>query len=72
MIDFVHLALGEFESSSSHTQIQRPDQTIVNRETGERRAWTSDVPDLVSVHGTLKTSDHVQEGASLVSYFPAS
>ena len=68
-IDFVHSVLGEFESSNAHLQIQRPNQTIINRDTGATRPAQSDVPDLVSLHGTLKSSNYVAEGASLVANF---
>lgn len=69
MTDYIHFVLGEFESSHSHLQIQRPNQQIVNRETGASRAVTSDVPDLVSTHGTLQGSALVSEGASLTIDF---
>lgn len=46
-------------------QIQRPNQTIINRDTGATRQVVSDVPDLVSVHGTLGTSNYVTQGATL-------
>lgn len=67
MIDYVHSVLGEYVSSHAHTQIQHAKQSIINQETGEKRPFTSDVPDLVSVHGKLKPSPYVEEGASLVS-----
>lgn len=69
MIDFVHSVLGEYATSQSHVQIQRPKQTIVNTETGAHRPTASDVPDLVSVQGTLQTSSYVAEGASLLVSF---
>lgn len=69
MIDFIHSILGEYESSNSHLQIQRPNQHVVNRETGASKAVTSDVPDLVSIHGTLQPSDIVAKEASLVANF---
>ncbi|KAK4542709.1 hypothetical protein LTR36_006281 [Oleoguttula mirabilis] len=68
-IDYVHFVLGEYASSQAHWQIQRPNQTIVNRETGAKRLIISDVPDLVSLHGTLQPSRYVAEGASLVVHF---
>ena len=68
-IDFVHSVLGEFESSHAHLQIQRPDQSVVNKDTSITRAVRSDVPDLVSVHGTLQSSSYVANGASLVANF---
>lgn len=67
MIDFIHSVLDEYDSSHSHTQIQRPSQQIVNRDTGASRAVKSDVPDLVSVHGTLQASSIVNKGASLLA-----
>lgn len=69
MTDYIHSVLGEFDSSNAHLQIQRPKQQISNRETGASRPFTSDVPDLVSVHGTLTPSDFVTEGASLLVSF---
>lgn len=67
VIDFVHSVLGEYRTCSSHSQIQRPKQMIVNRDGGESRPFISDVPDLASVHGALVGSSFVAEGASLVS-----
>ena len=69
MIDFVHAVLGEYESSSAQAQIQRPNQKIINRDTGATKSTTSDVPDLVSIHGTLRASDYVFHGASLIVNF---
>lgn len=69
MIDFIHSVLGEYETSHARLQIQRPEQQIVNRETGASRPTTSDVADLVSVHGTLQSSDFVTKGASLLVNF---
>ena len=61
--------LGEFESSNARTQIQRPNQTIINRDTGATRQVVSNVPDLVSLHGPIKTSSYVNEGATLSVIF---
>lgn len=69
MIDFIHSVLGEYEYSNAYLQVQRPGQKVVNRETGASRPVTSDVPDLVSVHGTLQPSDQVADGASLTVNF---
>ena len=69
MIDFIHSVLGEFTSSHAHLQIQRPNQIIINKETGATRRTESDVPDLVSVHGTLESSSFVADGASLIANF---
>lgn len=48
--------------------MQRPRQNLVTK-TGDRLPATSDVPDLVSVHGTLVKSSLVAKGASLVINF---
>ncbi|KAK5118569.1 hypothetical protein LTR85_008034 [Meristemomyces frigidus] len=68
-IDLVHFVLGEYSSSQAHLQIQRPNQTVINRDTGAKKAATSDVPDLMAVHGTLQSSGYVAQGASLVVSF---
>ncbi|KAM3421864.1 putative methyltransferase C9orf114 [Cercospora zeina] len=68
-IDYIHSVLGEFESSSALTQIQRPEKTIDDPETGKKRLYTTDVPDLLALHGTLRRSSLVQEGASLTLNF---
>ncbi|GAB1740607.1 hypothetical protein NU219Hw_g5701t1 [Hortaea werneckii] len=69
-IDAVHSVLGEFETFQSHTQIQRPGQEIVNRSSGTRTSKISDVPDLVSIHGTLAAQHpYIAPCASLVVKF---
>lgn len=68
MIDFIHSVLGEYERSDHHTQIQRPQQTIKNND-GTTKSWTSDVPDLLSIHGTLQPSPYVAKDASLLIHF---
>lgn len=68
-IDYIHRVVGEYATSSVQTQIQRPNQSIIDAKTGEKKATTSDVPDLVSVHGTLKPSEYVVEGATLTGNF---
>jgi predicted dehydrogenase len=67
-IDYVHYVLGEYQTSNAHLQIQRPNQTIRHSD-GTETPFTSDVPDLVSIHGTLKESEHVVSGASLLVKF---
>ncbi|CAK3791526.1 related to transcription co-repressor GAL80 [Lecanosticta acicola] len=69
MIDYVHSVLGEFQASNHHTQIQRPQQRIYNKDTGAARPFTSDVPDLLSLHGTLKSSPYTIDGASLLVHY---
>lgn len=68
MIDFVHFVLGEYETSNAHVQIQRPHQSVVH-DGGETTAAQSDVPDLMSAHGTLEASANVARGASLLVTF---
>ncbi|KAF4546185.1 Oxidoreductase [Lasiodiplodia theobromae] len=64
-IDTVHAVLGEWESSQARTQIQRPDIKLLGADPTPKRT-TSDVPDLVAVHGTVKGKEYVAEGASVV------
>ncbi|KAF2232234.1 NAD(P)-binding protein [Viridothelium virens] len=72
MIDFIHSVLGEFSSFQSHAQVQRPEVFITsghwsssNDTSSVAGTIKSDVPDLVSVQGTLKSSDLISEGATL-------
>ncbi|KAK5136448.1 hypothetical protein LTR08_003093 [Meristemomyces frigidus] len=70
MIDFLHHTVGEYATAHSHLQIQRPQQSVVDADTRATLATvTSNVPDLVSVHGTLQPSPYVAEGASLLINF---
>jgi predicted dehydrogenase len=69
VIDIVHSVLGEYETSHAQVQIQRPQQTIVNKEGDSQRKQTSDVPDLVSIHGTLQTSPRIEKNATLIVNF---
>ncbi|EME87032.1 uncharacterized protein MYCFIDRAFT_29647 [Pseudocercospora fijiensis CIRAD86] len=69
MIDFVHSVLGEFESFHSHSQIQHPEQRINGADGKVKGKYTSDVPDLLSIHGTLQASSRVAKGASLIVNF---
>ncbi|KAK6432339.1 hypothetical protein LTR95_011490 [Oleoguttula sp. CCFEE 5521] len=68
-LDFIHHVLGEYDAFHAHTQIQRPMQTVYDKDSGEERQTTSDVPDLVSLHGTLKASGYVRKGASLTATY---
>ena len=65
MIDFVHLVLGEFVTSSWRSQIQRPQITITGNDGKVTRTVKSDVPDLVAVHGELAGREYLRRGASL-------
>ncbi|KAI1853265.1 hypothetical protein JX266_001971 [Neoarthrinium moseri] len=66
MSDLVQFVLGELEAPHAQLQIQRPDVMIRDRSTGEiLEVVRSDVPDLVHVTGSLPTSEHTAEGATL-------
>ncbi|OQO03451.1 hypothetical protein B0A48_10115 [Cryoendolithus antarcticus] len=68
-LDFIHYVLGEYEDFNAHTQIQHPNKVVYDKDSGEERQVTSDVPDLVSLHGTLKPSSFVMKGASLTATY---
>lgn len=64
--------LGELEPSSVHTkmQLQRPEIRIRDPKTKEIvGSMTSDVPDLLSLHGSLQTSSQTQKDATLSVLF---
>ncbi|KAI9657667.1 MAG: hypothetical protein M1821_002843 [Bathelium mastoideum] len=72
MIDFIHSVLGEFSSFQSHAQIQHPELAIRDARLGAAggsgsvlRTVKSNVPDFLSVHGTLEPSSLVTHGATL-------
>jgi predicted dehydrogenase len=72
MIDYVHEVLGEWEEGGFHTQmqIQRPELKIFGSKEGGSGRTKSDVPDLLSAHGKLKTNKGVVvPGATLTAYF---
>lgn len=72
MIDFVHHVLGEFESFESRMQIQRQDLGVLRKDDGglKIRSISSDVPDLVAVHGKLaKGKADIVDGATLAVVF---
>jgi predicted dehydrogenase len=70
MIDYVHEVLGDWEEGGLDVkmQIQRPELKVFGQEEGRMK---SDVPDLLSAHGTLKTIDEgvVVPGATLTASF---
>lgn len=71
-LNYIHHVLGEFESFRTRMQIQRPSLKIFNTEGETIRSVTTNVPDLFSVHGTLKPSDgkiKVASGATLAQTF---
>jgi predicted dehydrogenase len=53
MIDFVHDTLGEFESSESRMQIQRPTLKVLGKDGSQTSTIPSDVPDFLAIHGKL-------------------
>ncbi|KAH6688015.1 oxidoreductase family protein [Plectosphaerella plurivora] len=64
MIDYMHSLLGEFDEWHARAQIQRPDVSITSKE-GPASKVVSDVPDLITVHGSLRGKSYVAEGATL-------
>jgi predicted dehydrogenase len=67
-LDYIHDVLGEFESFSSRMQIQRPSVKIVDAQGSVKRRIESDVPDLLSMHGTLEAREEsisIAKGAQL-------
>jgi hypothetical protein len=72
VFDFVLSVVGELESSSVHAkaQIQRPNIRV--RDTSKNEIiehMTSDVPDLLSVHGALAPSPLTAPNATLSLFF---
>jgi predicted dehydrogenase len=70
VLDFVHSVLGEYESFRAHTQIQRPQRQVVGSNTnGPKEDAKSNVPDLISIHGSLQSSLFNSNNASLDIHF---
>jgi predicted dehydrogenase len=73
MIDYVHVVLGDWEEGGLDVkmQIQRLDLKVFGGKEGGNGRVKSDVPDLLSAHGTLKTTDEgvVVPGATLTASF---
>jgi predicted dehydrogenase len=66
MIDYVHEVLGDWEDFSSKMQIQRPTLNITAPDDPVTRTVSSNVPDYVAVHGTLKPGKvNISPGALL-------
>ncbi|KAI8808073.1 oxidoreductase family protein [Cladochytrium replicatum] len=65
MIDYVHEVLGDWESFNARGQIQRHSLGVV----GSEKHIKSDVPDYVSVHGTLHDKGLTVPGALLTATF---
>ncbi|KAK3653495.1 hypothetical protein LTR22_011169 [Elasticomyces elasticus] len=69
LIDSIHSLLGEYRSFHAHAQNQRPTWTI-SSDNGSTRQTTSDVPDLVSLQGSLDGSSSLTvDNASLLFSF---
>ncbi|OAL47584.1 hypothetical protein IQ07DRAFT_572328 [Pyrenochaeta sp. DS3sAY3a] len=70
MIDYVHEVLGDWENFDAKMQIQRPELKVFGKDGEVTGTITSDVPDLLAVHGTLKeVRDIVSKGATLTASF---
>ncbi|PYH87354.1 NAD(P)-binding protein [Aspergillus ellipticus CBS 707.79] len=72
LIDQVQYVVGNVipGTDHAHLQVQRPDVRIRDPQTEEIVGQTrSNVPDLVSLHGSLPESAHSVRGASLVAYY---
>ncbi|KAI1206829.1 NAD(P)-binding protein [Annulohypoxylon truncatum] len=52
-VDYVHEVLGEFSSFQSRMQIQRPVVKIIGKDGSEIEERSTNVPDLLTVHGKL-------------------
>jgi len=56
-LDYIHEVLGEFGSFSSRMQIQRPSIKIIDAQGDVKGEMKNDVPDLLTMHGTLKARE---------------
>ncbi|PWY90370.1 NAD(P)-binding protein [Aspergillus sclerotioniger CBS 115572] len=75
MIDYVQSVVGDVIPGTDqvHTQIQRPEVRILDPQTGTFvDTIQTDVPDLLSLHGTLAESPYTVPGASLLACFARS
>ncbi|KAJ5815565.1 hypothetical protein N7474_007342 [Penicillium riverlandense] len=72
VIDYIQSVVGDIIPGTDHVQlqIQRPDIRVRDPQTDAIiESIRSDVPDLLSLHGSLPESSHVRANASLVAYF---
>jgi predicted dehydrogenase len=70
MIDYVHEVLGAWEEVDVKMQIQRPELKVFGSGDEVTGTLKSDVPDLLSAHGTLTTDKDVTvPGATLIATF---
>jgi predicted dehydrogenase len=71
-LDWMHEVLGEFEDFDSRMQIQRPKVKVLGTEGGLKETIGTDVPDLVTMQGTLEAREGeggVMEGALFTHVF---
>lgn len=71
-LDWVHEVLGEFAEFESRMQIQRPEVNILGADEAIQKKIGTDVPDLLTIQGNLKSRDGVGgtvEGALLTHVF---
>ncbi|KAL9051868.1 MAG: hypothetical protein Q9162_005759 [Coniocarpon cinnabarinum] len=73
-IDFIQAAVGELEPSASHALMQNQRPSIRIRHSQEDpskqdETIPKDVPDLITLHGTLPETAHVAKGASISAFF---
>lgn len=70
MFDYVQAVIGEAAGLRSQLQLQRPEMKLRDTSTNKIvRTVTSDVPDLITVTGSLSGSAVAQDGASLLVRF---
>ncbi|PCG90708.1 Hypothetical protein PENO1_097740 [Penicillium occitanis (nom. inval.)] len=72
VIDYVQSVVGDVVPGTDHVhlELQRPEVGLRDPETGSIiDTVRSDVPDLLSLHGTLPEADYTAPKASLVAYF---
>ncbi|KAK3319758.1 hypothetical protein B0T19DRAFT_445557 [Cercophora scortea] len=68
--DWVQNVLGDVENIESRLQIQRPRLKVLDSYTGRTiETIKSDVPDLISLTGSLPESEHVVKGATFAMRF---
>ena len=66
LMDLVHYVLGDYETFHSRLQIQRPNVDILDENKEIARTVSSNVPDLISVHGVLAQGKlDIVKGATL-------
>lgn len=69
MFDYIQSVLGEVSGIHAQLQLQRPEMKLRDTTNTVVKTVTSDVPDLITVTGSLSGSKVTQEGASLLVRF---